>query len=328
MNVIEVKDLSRHFKVAQRSGSFLAHLFNRKYRMIHAVEGINFSVAKGELVGFIGPNGAGKSTTIKMMTGILVPSSGEIRVLGNVPYQKRKVNASKIGVVFGQRSQLWWDLPVYDTFLLLKKIYKIPNETFEHNMEVFKERLGLESFYKQPVRQLSLGQRMRADIAASLLHNPDIIFLDEPTIGLDVVVKKQIREFIKEINRQRKVTVILTTHDMRDIEEICDRIVMIDKGKVVMDMPVGDVRGKLGGTSSLIVDFERSPETFDIPNVLVTDRQDLRWTFTFSSRDLTAGQVISKIASQHNVLDITIKEPEIEDIIREIYLGEAAVTSQ
>ena len=327
MNIIEVKNISRQFKVSQRNGGFLSHLFNRKYKIIHAVENIDFSVAKGELVGFIGPNGAGKSTTIKMMTGILVPSSGEMKVLGNIPYQKRKANASKIGVVFGQRSQLWWDLPVYDTFLLLKKIYKIPSETFDHNMKIFKERLGLESFYKQPVRQLSLGQRMRADIAASLLHNPEIIFLDEPTIGLDVVVKKQIREFIREINRERNVTVILTTHDMRDIEEICDRIVMIDKGKVVMDMPVSDVRGKLGGTSSLVVDFESDPKTIELPNVLVADQQGLRWTFSFSSKDMTAGQLISKIASKHNVLDITIKEPEIEDIIREIYIGEAAVSS-
>jgi len=260
------------------------------------------------------------------MTGILVPSSGEIRVLGNIPYQKRKINASKIGVVFGQRSQLWWDLPVYDTFLLLKKIYKIPNEIFDHNIKVFEDRLGIGSFYKQPVRQLSLGQRMRADIAASLLHNPEIVFLDEPTIGLDVVVKKQIREFVKEINRERNVTVILTTHDMRDIEEICDRIVMIDKGNVVMDMPVSDVCGKFGGTSSLIVDFEEEPNFIDIPNVVVDSRQGLRWTFTFSSKDITAGQLISKIASKHNVIDITIKEPEIEDIIREIYSGQVAIS--
>jgi len=327
MNVIEVKDLSRQFKVAQRTGSFLSHLFNRQFKIIKAVEDINFSVAKGELVGFIGPNGAGKSTTIKMMTGILVPTSGEVRVLGNVPYQKRRANASKIGVVFGQRSQLWWDLPVYDTFLLLKKIYKVSDEIFDRNMKTFEDRLDLDSFYKQPVRQLSLGQRMRADIAASLLHNPDIIFLDEPTIGLDVVVKKQIREFIREINRERNVTVILTTHDMRDIEEICDRIVMIDRGRVVMDMPVSDVRGRLGGTASLIVDFEVEPSHLDIPNVSVIDRQGCRWTFSFSSKDMTAGQLISKIASRHNVLDITIKEPEIEDIIREIYTGEVIITS-
>lgn len=326
MNVIETKNLSRDFKVAERDGGFLAHLFKRKYKIIHAVKNINFSIKPGELVGFIGPNGAGKSTTIKMMSGILVPSSGEIKVLGNIPHKKRKQNASKIGVVFGQRSQLWWDLPVYDTFLLLKKIYNISAEVFNKNMKVFEQRLDIKSFYKQPVRQLSLGQRMRADIAASLLHDPEIIFLDEPTIGLDVVVKKQIREFIKEINSERNVTVILTTHDMRDIEEICDRIIMIDKGTVVLDMPVADVSGKLGGAlRSVIVDFEEIPDKFAIPNVTILDRKGPRWTFSFSSNEITVGQFISKVAANYSVIDISIKKAEIEDVIREIYTGKVKV---
>lgn len=325
MNIIEAKNVSRDFKVAEREGSFLAHLFKRKFKTIHAVNRINLSIQKGELVGFIGPNGAGKSTTIKMMSGILVPSSGELTVLGNHPHKKRKQNAAKIGVVFGQRSQLWWDLPVYDTFLLLKKIYKISDETFNKNMDIFEERLQIKSFYKQPVRQLSLGQRMRADIAASLIHDPDILFLDEPTIGLDVVVKKQIREFIKEINHERNVTVILTTHDMRDIEEICDRIIMIDKGVVVLDMPVADISGQLGGVVQVVVDFEEIPNDISIPNVTVVDRKGPRWTFAFSPEVITVGQFVSKVVSQHKVLDVSIKKTEIEDIIRDIYTGKVRV---
>ena len=322
MNIIKVNNLLREFKIAKSDGSFLAHLFRRKFETIKAVDNVNFAIKKGELVGFIGPNGAGKSTTIKMLSGILVPTSGEIRVFDSIPHKNRKENAKKIGVVFGQRSQLWWDLPVYDTFLLLKKIYNVSDETFSRNIEVFESRLDIKSFYKQPVRQLSLGQRMRADIAASLLHDPELIFLDEPTIGLDVVVKNQIREFIKEINYKRNVTVILTTHDMRDIEEICNRIIMIDKGSVVLDMPVTDVSGNLGGTIRVVMDFEEIPNKVDIPSkVKIIERVGPRWIFSFSSTDLTVGQFISSVLSKHRIIDVSVKKAEIEDVIRDIYTG-------
>jgi ABC-2 type transport system ATP-binding protein len=213
------------------------------------VDGVSFDVSKGELVGYIGPNGAGKSTTIKVLTGILVPTSGSVLVKGNVPYLKRKENAASIGVVFGQRSQLWWDLPVMDSFELLRKIYKIPAAVYERNVALFTKLLELDKFVDTPVRQLSLGQKMRADLAASLLHDPEILFLDEPTVGLDIVAKKQIRDFIRDIREERGVTVILTTHDMKDIETICERIILINEGKIMLDMSVDDVRNKLGDST-------------------------------------------------------------------------------
>lgn len=321
MNAISAENISRTFKIAEQKKEFWTHLINRKYKILEAVRKISFNINKGELIGFIGPNGAGKSTTIKMMSGILVPTSGKISVLGKDPHKYRKENAYKIGVVFGQRSQLWWDLPVYDTFQLLKKMYKVPDSIFEENMKNFDKRLDLKSFYLQPVRQLSLGQRMRADVAASLLHNPEILFLDEPTIGLDVVVKQQIRDFICEINKKRNTTIVLTTHDMRDIEEICKRIIMIDKGVIVLDTSVYDIKGKLGGASSIIVDFAELPDDINIPNVRLTKRDGLRWTFVFETEQVKSGEIISKIASKYKIYDVSVKEKNIEDIIREIYLN-------
>lgn len=319
--VIEVKNLVRDFKIAKRDKNFFRFLFLRQYETKRAVDNVSFEITKGELVGYIGPNGAGKSTTIKILTGILVPTEGYVSVLGNVPYQKRKENALKIGVVFGQRSQLWWDLPVIDSFNLLQRIYKIPPAIFKENMRVFSEILDLDSFINKPVRQLSLGQRMRADLAASLLHNPEILFLDEPTIGLDVVVKKQIRQFIREIRNTRGITVILTTHDMKDIEEICDRIIMIDKGRVMLDMPVDEVKGKLGGSNyTLIVDFEDEPPgEITIDNTTIVAKEGPRWTFSFQREEITASELISRLSSVSTIRDISIREPDIEDIIRDIY---------
>ena len=215
MSIIELSNVDRIFKIAKREKSFLKYVFRRQFEIKEAVKDVSFQIEEGELVGFIGPNGAGKSTTIKMMTGILVPSGGTIKVLGKDPHKNRKSIAKEVGLVFGQRSQLWWDLPVADTYLLLKRIYNIDDEVFEKNIQTYSKLLDIQSFINQPVRQLSLGQRMRADLCAALLHDPKIIFLDEPTIGLDIVVKKQIREMIKEINKTRNVTVILTTHDMK-----------------------------------------------------------------------------------------------------------------
>ena len=288
--------------------------------MVEAVSNVSFSIEAGELVGFIGPNGAGKSTTIKMMTGILVPSAGEVRVLGKVPHQHRKVIAAQIGVLFGQRSQLWWDLPVEDTFKLLKKIYKIPDAVYENNIKTYGELLGVEDFIKQPVRQLSLGQRMRADLCASLLHDPKILFLDEPTIGLDVVVKKQIREMIRDINKQKGVTVILTTHDMKDIEEICERIIMIDKGKIIVDRPTEEVKHTFRGNHSIEVVFDHVPTAFDVSNVESVDWDGTdHATVTYDPNKTTSAAIIADIMAQHKIVDITIKEPEIDDIIRNLY---------
>ncbi|MCL6591630.1 MAG: ATP-binding cassette domain-containing protein [Firmicutes bacterium] len=319
--VIEVRELVRNFKIAKRDKNLWRFLFKRQYEIKEAVAKINFNISRSELVGFIGPNGAGKSTTIKMLTGILVPTSGFISVLGNTPHLKRKENASKIGVVFGQRSQLWWDLPVIDSFDLLRRIYKIPINSYQKNIKIFTELLEIDKFIHTPVRQLSLGQRMRADFVAALLHEPEILFLDEPTIGLDIVAKKQLREFIKRVRTERGLTVILTTHDMKDIEEICERIIMIDKGRIILDTKVSEIIGKIGGINTLIVDFEVEPVQIKIPFVDVTLKENCRWYLSFQREKISASELIAKIMTQSSVSDIFLKEPNIEDIIRDIYTG-------
>ncbi len=319
MKVIELQNVHRRFKVAKRDGSFWKYMVHRQYTTVEAVNDVSFSIKAGELVGFIGPNGAGKSTAIKMMTGILVPTAGEVRVLGRVPHQHRKTIAAQIGVLFGQRSQLWWDLPVEDTFKLLRKIYKIPDKVYEDNVKTYGALLGVDEFIKQPVRQLSLGQRMRADLCASLLHDPKILFLDEPTIGLDVVVKKQIREMIRDINREKGVTVILTTHDMKDIEEICERIIMIDKGRIIIDQPTDEVKHTFRGNNSIEIVFDDV-----LTAVEVADAETVEWeadhaTVTYDPAKTTSAAIIAQIMQQHKIADITIKEPEIDDIIRNLY---------
>lgn len=319
MSIIEVKDVSRSFKVAQKESNFLRYMFSRKYKTINAVNNINFNVDEGELIGFIGPNGAGKSTTIKMMAGILVPTSGQIKILGNIPYKQRQKNAMNIGVIFGQRSQLWWDLPVIDTFQLLKKIYKIDEKTYNGNVELYGEILGIKEFYNQPVRQLSLGQRMRADLCASLLHNPKILFLDEPTIGLDVVVKKQIRNMIKEIRNSNNVTVILTTHDMKDIEEICNRIILIDKGNLVIDLPTTEIKNRFRDNSIITITFDKEVDNINIPGLTFVSKNMNRYIFSIDNEHYAVGQVLAQIMQQYKVIDVSIKESEIDDIICNLY---------
>ncbi len=321
MNIIELNNISRSFKVAQQGGNFWEYMFHRKYKVVEAVKNVSFSIKKGELIGFIGPNGAGKSTTIKMMTGILVPTGGDLRVLGNIPHENRKENAKRIGVLFGQRSQLWWDLPVRDTFKLLKKIYKISDEMYERNLKTYGDLLGLYDFIDQPVRQLSLGQRMRADLCASLLHDPEILFLDEPTIGLDVVVKKQIREMIRQINVEKGVTIILTTHDMKDIEEICQRIIMIDKGQVIIDAPIGEVRHQFRGNSTISITLDKNPEELTIGSVeSVEFTKNGPIVITFDAARISSAEIISKVMEEYKIVDVVIKEPEIDDIISNLYL--------
>ncbi|WP_038276266.1 ABC transporter ATP-binding protein [Ruminiclostridium papyrosolvens] len=320
--LINVKGLSRDYKIAKREGGILKFMFARKFEMINAVKDINFSISKGSLVGFVGPNGAGKSTTIKMLSGILAPTSGNITVMGNDPFKKRKQNAYHIGVVFGQRSQLWWDLPISDTFKLLKKIYRIQDNVYAKNLDLFKEYLDLESIWNQPVRQLSLGQRMRAEIAASILHNPELLFLDEPTIGLDIVAKRQIREFILKLNREYKTTVILTSHDMKDIEEICERIILIDKGVIVVDCPMTNLRDSYNKTSVVTVNLLAPINEFDIPGVKgVPELNGLKWSFVVDKTVSSAGHLLFEISKIAEIADIEIKEKAIEDIIHDIYLS-------
>src|SRR5215472_4144384 len=246
--LIYVHDLCKNFRTFRRRegvwGS-IQNLFVRDYRTVAAVGRVGFSIERGEMVGYIGPNGAGKSTTIKMLTGILVPTSGEIRVNGYVPFRQRRQYVKTIGVVFGQRTQLWWDIAVIESFKLLRRIYDVPQRDFDARMERFNEILGISDYLHTPVRKLSLGERMRCDLAAALLHNPPLLFLDEPTIGLDVVAKDHIRAFLKEINRTERTTVLLTTHDLSDIEELCKRIIIIDKGKILFDGLLAEMKDRL-----------------------------------------------------------------------------------
>jgi ABC-2 type transport system ATP-binding protein len=317
--VIQVEHLVKDFRTAKRDSNLLRYMFRRTYEKKRAVDDVSFSIDKGELVGYIGPNGAGKSTTIKVLTGILYPTTGRVSVLGNTPSAKRKQNAFNIGVVFGQRTQLWWDLPVIDSFGLLRKIYKIPDNRFQDNFKEMSKLLDLDSFINKPVRQISLGQRMRADLAAAFLHSPQVLFLDEPTIGLDVVVKKQIRTFIRKMRDERNITVILTTHDMRDIEEICERTIIIDKGKIVLDMNVTDLKNKLGDVDTMTVYFENEPHNINITKVKTVEKAGLKWTVTFRKKDIPVPDLIAELTKAAPIDDISIKEPDIEDIVRDIY---------
>lgn len=319
-SLILVDMLSRDYKVAKRGGGFIKFMFARQFEMIHAVNQISFSIPKGELVGFVGPNGAGKSTTIKMLSGILAPSSGRVTVMGNDPFKKRKQNAYFIGVVFGQRSQLWWDLPIGDTFKLLKKIYRVRDDVYNRNLDMFKQYLDLETIWNQPVRQLSLGQRMRAEIASAILHNPDLLFLDEPTIGLDIVAKRQIREFILELNREYKTTVILTSHDMKDIEEICGRIILIDKGDIVVDCPMHELKAGYNKTALVNVNLNAPVQAFNIAGAAGTsDLGGLKWSFVVDKSITTTGHLVYEISKLAEIADIEIKEQAVEDIIHDIY---------
>jgi ABC-2 type transport system ATP-binding protein len=247
--VIALSNICKTFKVARRgkgAAAALKSLIHREYTRVRALDGVSFSVAEGEIVGYIGPNGAGKSTSVKVMSGILVPDGGECSVMGFVPWKQRREYVRNIGVVFGQRTQLWWDVPVIDSFDLLKSIYKVPDAQFRRNLEMLTEAVGLREFINTPLRQLSLGQRMRAEIAASLLHGPKALFLDEPTIGLDAPSKLAVRQFIRDINAETKVTVILTTHDMNDIEALTDRVILIGKGTILLDGSFAAIRARFG----------------------------------------------------------------------------------
>lgn len=323
MALIEVNHLRKSFAVAvRRTGRFgaLRTLLTREQRLVAAVDDISFHVKAGEMVGYIGPNGAGKSTTMKMLTGILVPSGGQIVVDGRVPHHERVAHVRRIGVVFGQRTQLWWDLPTIESFELLRHIYRLPVAHWQANLNAFTELLELEPFLNTPVRQLSLGQRMRADLAAALLHDPAILFLDEPTIGLDVVARERIRQFLDHINRERGVTVILTTHDLADIARLCPRVVLIDHGHIIYDGLLEALRTRFGRVRTLVVDLA---EEIDTPLVTahadVIRREGPRVWLQFDREAITAAALIAAVAAAYPVRDLTVEEPEIEAIVRGIY---------
>lgn len=327
MSFIEVNEVSKAFRINKRQAGItgmIANLFVPKYERKQAVNNISFSIEQGEMVGFIGPNGAGKSTTIKMLSGILYPDRGEIRVDGYIPYKQRKDYVGRIGVVFGQKSQLQWELPVIDSFELLKSIYRIPDGVYRKNLDRFTDMLDMGGFLNQPVRQLSLGQRMRADIVAALLHSPEIVFFDEPTIGVDVTGKERIRDFIRELNRQDKVTMLFTTHDMQDIEKTCDRLVIIDEGSKVYDGTLQGIREQYGTTRQLDVEFAGEEKIAPIHKVEIIDLEDNKKRFVFENKDVHINELMNNLLNNYSVRDINISEPEIESIIRRIYSGEAA----
>jgi ABC-2 type transport system ATP-binding protein len=322
--VIYVDDLHKQFRVYKHHRGGLGALRNmvtREFHTVDAVDGISFRVAPGELVGYLGPNGAGKSTTIKILTGILVPTAGRVVVNGRVPWQARRAHVAQIGVVFGQRTGLWWDLPVIESLDLLRAIYRVPPDRYQQNLALCNDLLELGPFLNTPVRSLSLGQRMRADLVAALLHDPPLLFLDEPTIGLDVVAKERIREFIKAMNRERGVTVILTTHDLGDIEKLCERVIIINRGRLVFDGQLANLRVRFGGGRVLVVDFEAPPSAIDLPGVQLLRREASRAWLTVRPEDGALADLIANLIRTYQVRDLSIEEPEIEEIVRKIYEG-------
>lgn len=324
-NLIEVRDVSKTFRVSKRGKGIpgmVANLFVPRYEKRHAVKNVSFEIEEGEMVGFIGPNGAGKSTTIKMLSGILYPDGGSLQVAGYIPYRQRREYVSKIGVVFGQKSQLQWDLPVIDSFELLKAIYRIPEEVYRRNLDRYTEMLNMGGFLNQPVRQLSLGQRMRADIVAALLHSPRIVFFDEPTIGVDVVGKEVIRSFLRELNKRDRLTMIFTTHDMQDIEKTCRRLLIIDDGSKVYDGSLEGIKVKYGTTRQLDVEFSHSIEVRPIDHVRIQELDAYKKRFYFENTKIELQELMNHLLSEYPVRDLNITEPAIEGIIRKIYQGE------
>jgi len=318
--MIKVQNLCKTYTVSKKAkNANLKDLLFPKKEKIQAVNQISFEIQKGEMVGFIGPNGAGKSTTIKMLTGILVPDAGELEILGLNPHKQRQRYVTQIGVVFGQKTQLWWDLPLTDTFELLRKVYNIPAATFIRNIELFNDLLGLADFNARPVRQLSLGQRMRGDIAAALLHDPQVIFFDEPTIGLDIVAKDRIRSFLRKINQETRVTMLFTTHDMQDIEKTCDRLIIIDKGSIIHDGDIEKLRATYFQDRVLIVDFANPPEKLNLAGTSITWDSPLRARITFGSNSMGVNELIREIGESNSIKDLKIEEAAIDDVVKKIY---------
>jgi viologen exporter family transport system ATP-binding protein len=308
--MIEVENLSKSFVV--RRGRF-----RRERHTVDAVDAISFRVERGELLGYLGPNGAGKSTTIKMLTGILVPTAGRVSVAGLDPSRRRIELARKIGAMFGQRIQLWWDLPLLDSFELLRHIYKVPPERYRASLARFREVLDLDPFLQTPVRQLSLGQRIRGELTAAMLHGPELLFLDEPTIGLDVVAKQRVRDFLVEINREDGVTVMLTTHDLGDIERLCNRLLVIDHGSLIWDGGIPELKERFGGERTLVVDLEEPAPALEIEGAVVDRVEGPRQWLRFRG---SASELTARVVAAARIVDLQVQESDIEEIVRRIYL--------
>jgi len=330
MPQIIVEDLIKTFHVAERRAGLIGAargLIRRHHRQVHALDGVSFNIDAGELVGYIGPNGSGKSTTVKILSGILTPDRGRCEVMGRTPWKQRVKHVAQIGVVFGQRTQLWWDLPVVESFDLLRDIYRVEAAAYASRRDDLIDLLTLGPLLDVPVRQLSLGQRMRCDLAAALLHAPPILFLDEPTIGLDAVAKLAVRDFVKRLNRHDGVTVILTTHDMDDIEALCSRVIVINTGRIFSDGTLDSLRARVSAERRLIVDLEREGETIDDPDAEIVEQDGHRVVLRFDPQKVPTAALIARIAAAHPVRDLFVENPPIERIIAQLYAGErGAVT--
>jgi viologen exporter family transport system ATP-binding protein len=331
--VIYLRDLSKHFRSFHRREGIwgsIQNLFVRDYKTVAAVDRVSFTIGRGEMVGYIGPNGAGKSTTIKMISGILVPTSGEIRVNGFVPYKQRRQYVKTIGVVFGQRTQLWWDIAVVESFKLLRRIYDVPQRDFDARMERFNDLLGIDDYLHTPVRKLSLGERMRCDLAAAMLHNPPLLFLDEPTIGLDVVAKDRIRKLLRAINREFNTTVLLTTHDLDDIEELCRRIMIIDHGRVLFDGQLDGLKDRLLRIKQVKFVLKDEAQSAAISAISrdgceVETVDPLTYRIRFDRTQIATADLIRQILASVEVRDLLIEDESIEEIVKRIYAGEASL---
>ena len=328
MALIEVENLVKTYKIMQKQDGLVGYfknLIRPKYKELTAVKGINFNIEEGELVGYIGENGAGKSTTIKMLTGLLTPTSGKVIVNGIVPNEKRIENNKNIGAVFGQKTQLWWDLPVIESLRLIKQMYKLPDGEYRKNLKKFTEILELDELLDKQVKNLSLGQKMRCEIAATFIHNPKIVYLDEPTIGLDVFVKENIRKFIKDINKEKNTTVILTTHDLKDIEDVCNRIILLDKGTIIYDgekQKFKDTYGKYIFAELVVNNKNISlSENMKTSSFEIIEETDTNIKIRFSHEKTTIMQIMNEISKYCVVEDIHMRESELEDILKEIYKG-------
>jgi ABC-2 type transport system ATP-binding protein len=322
MRQIIVESLVKTFRVSERAPGLwgaVRGVVHRRHRTVRALDGVSFALDAGELIGYIGPNGAGKSTTVKTLAGILVPDSGRCEVLGRVPWRDRIAHVAGIGVVFGQRTQLWWDLPVTESFELLRDIYGVPQSNYVAARDELIALLGLDVLLDVPVRQLSLGQRMRCDLAAALLHAPSILFLDEPTIGLDAVSKLAVRDFVKRLNQERGVTVILTTHDMDDIEALCTRVIVIGDGQILSDGTLNDLRNRVTRERWLTVDLVQSGDSIDDPDATVIRREGHRVCLAFDPQRVSSADLIQRVTRAHAVRDLFVENPPIETIIARLY---------
>lgn len=325
MPIIQVDQLTKTFRRPRRiEGPLggLRTLFTQQYDATTAVDGVSFSIDEGELIGYLGSNGAGKSTTIKMLSGILVPTTGDVRVAGLVPWEEREKNALHIGVVFGQRTQLWWDLPLEDSLKLIGKLYRVEAARYKRNLDRLVELLGLAPFLQTPVRQLSLGQRMRGDLAAAMLYEPRILYLDEPTVGLDVVAKERMRQFVEETNRDSGTTIMLTTHDLADVERLCKRIIFIDKGTVLYDGSVAELKRRYAPWRMLEVtlagEIDGVARPLGIGGAEIAEQGGGRMTIRFDPESVAVTDLITAVIARHPVSDISIVEPDLEGVVREI----------